>query len=813
MQRMLQDLRYGLRALRKSPGFATIAVITLALGIGANTAVFGIVNALILRPYTFPQLDQLVILRASGANVTSEVKIAPADFLDLQRETSIFQGLFAYRLKESNLTAGGEAEPVVTCEVSPNFLDVIGEKPLMGRDFAREESESGRNDAVIINHGFWLRRLGGDLGVLGRSIEIDGQKKTIVGIMAAGFNYPPAVDFWMPLAITAPMKSQRNAQALQGASFQVIGRLRPNLTLGQAQSLVQNFAARLQQQFPDTHQARSFNLLRLREEQYMFTAPLFITLQIAAVFVLLLASANLLNLLLARLIQKQKELALRTALGANRIRLAQLFLGETLPLSLFAGAIALAVSFMTVKLVRDSIPFDYTKWVAGWASIQVDWRVTIFAVLLTAVVALVFALGGAVRGAQVDLNHVLKETDGRSGGGGRNRFRNMLAMAQVAFATVLLAGAGLMAQGFFRLAGIYKTLDPANVLTAGLRLPQDSYPDDTKIRGFYQQFLQRAAAIPGVEAAGVVANPPASNVDNPRTLFAIEGQTILRESEAPSADLQSVSPGFFPSLKIPVLRGRGVTEQDSPESPAVAVISRTMAQKFFAGSSAIGRRMKIGRPGDAVRWTTIVGVVEDVQQNWWDGQARPVIYLPYLQAPKRDMDFTVRAHSSTLALASELREAVRGLDAGVSLTGLGTMDGSVSDSLAPLRILGILMLVFAGVSLALAALGIYGMLAHSVAQRKHEFGVRLALGAQREDVLKLVIRHSWKLAAIGLAIGLPLAYGLSRVMRSALFGVVEFDAILFLGLALLVTFVALVAAYFPARRAMDADPIRALRSE
>src|SRR5215472_5372649 len=290
MQRMLQDLRYGLRALRNSPGFATIAVITLALGIGANTAVFGIVNALILRPYTFPQLDQLVILRASGANVTSEVKIAPADFLDLQRETSIFQGLFAYRAKESNLTAGGEAEPAVTCEVSTNFFDVIGEKPLMGRAFSQEEGESGRNDAVIINHGFWLRRLGGDRGVLGRAVEIDGQKKTVVGIMPAGFNYPPAVDFWMPLPITASMKTERSAQALQGPSFQVLGRLRPNLSLGQAQAQIETFAARLRRQFPDTHQVRSLSLLRLREEQYVFSAPLFLTLQIAALFVLLLAS-------------------------------------------------------------------------------------------------------------------------------------------------------------------------------------------------------------------------------------------------------------------------------------------------------------------------------------------------------------------------------------------------------------------------------------------------------------------------------------------------------------------------------------------
>ena len=813
MQRALQDLKHGLRALRKSPGFAAIAVITLALGIGANTAVFSIVNALILRPYTFPQLDQLVLLRVTGDNVVNEVKIAPADFIDLQRESSAFQGLTAYREKESNLTGTGEAEPAVTCEVSPNFFAVIGEKPAIGRMFSAEEGEAGRNDAVIVNHGFWLRRLGGDRGLLGQSIEIDGQKKTVVGIMPAGFNYPPAVDFWMPLSITASMKTERNAQALQGPAFQVMGRLRPDLTLGQAKPQVQNFAARLQQQFPETHRGRNLSLLRLREEQYVFSAPLFFTLQVAALFVLLLASANLSNLFLARLIQKQKELAVRTALGASRIRLAQLFVGETLPLSLFAGLIALMSSSVTVNLIRDSIPFDYTKWVAGWESIRLDWRVIAFAILLTAIVGVLFALGGALRTSAVDLNSVLKETGGRSEGSGRGRLRGVLAMAQVVFATVLLAGAALMAQGFFRMVNIYKTLDPANVVTAGIRLPQSAYPDSAKIRSFYQQFLQRTAALPGVEAVGLVTNPPASNVDNPRTLFAIEGQTILRQSDAPSADLQSVSPDFFQSLKIPVLQGRSVSQQDGPESPAVAVISRQMAAKFWPGASPIGRRVKLGAPDAVAPWTTVVGVVEDVKQNWWDGQPRPVIYLSYLQAPKRDMDFTVRAHSGTLTLAADVRAAAYALDPGVSLVGLGTMDGAVSDSLAPLRILGILMFIFAGVALALAALGIYGVLAHSVAQRKHEFGIRLALGAQREDVLRLVIGQSWKLAAIGLAIGLPLAYALTLVMRSALFGVVAFHAMVFVGLPLMLSVVALIAAYVPARRAMRSDPMLALRSE
>jgi len=810
MQRLLQDVRHGLRALSKNPGFAAIAVITLALGIGANTAVFSIVNALILRPYPFPRLDEIVLLRATGANVVSEVRVAPADFIDLQHDASLFQRLAALREKESNLTGSGNAEPVVTCEVSTGFFDVIGEAPGLGRGFAPEEGESGRGNTVIINHGYWLRRFGGDGGILGKTIEIDGQTRTVIGVMPEDFNYPPAVDFWMPLQLTAQMKAERNPQALQGASFQVIGRLRSGLPLQRAQAAMQSFSARLQQQFPDTHQGRSLTLLRLREEQYAYSAPLFLTLQVAALFVLLLASVNLLNLFLARLIQKRREFAVRTALGAGRARLVQLLIGETVPLAAAAGAIALAGSLFAIRFIRDSIPFDYTKWVAGWQSIRLDWPVITVAAALTVVIAIVLAIGGALQSSVRDLNGVLKET-GRQSGAGRNRLRGVLAVSQLVFATVLLAGAALMTQGFFRMSNIYKTLDPANVLIAGVRLPQQSYPDAARIRAFYQQFLERAAAMPGAEAAGIVSNPPASNVDNARTLFVVEGRTVSRESDAPSADLQSVSADFFRSLKIPMLQGRDLIDQDGPDSPPVAVISRTMAAQFWPGVSPIGQRLKIGPPAAAAPWTTVTGVVEDVKQNWWDGRPRPVIYLSYLQAPKRDMDFTIRAHTGPLALASDVRAAARSLDPGISLVGLGSMDGSVSDSLAPLRILGILMLVFGSVALALAALGIYGVLAHSVAQRTHEFGIRLALGAQRADVLRLVIGQSGRLALAGLAIGMPLAYALGRLMGSALFGVVALDAFLFLALALGLTAVALLAGFVPARRATRADPMLALR--
>src|SRR5215470_3029882 len=812
MANLFHDFRFGVRALRKKPGFAVTAVLTLALGIGANVAVFSIVNALILRPYPFPELDRLVLLRAEGPKVVSEVRIAPADFLDLQRESSIFQMLAAFRVGDSNLTGSGDTQSVVTAAVSPNFFELIGVQPTLGRQFATEETEAGRDAVVILNYGFWQRHFSGVRNILGRSIELDGRKMAIVGIMPRHFRYPVATDLWMPLVLTPQMRAERNAQAVQGRAIQVLARLRPEISLNRAESEVHAFAARLQREFPDTHTDRTLALLLLRKEQYAFSAPLFLTLQAAALFVLLLATANLFNLLLARLIDRQKDVAVRTALGASKLRLLQLYMGETVSLALLGGGIALIGSYLAVNFIRTSIPQDYTKWVAGWESIHLDQSVIIFAIVLTLIVGLLFAVGASWRSSgRGDLNRVLKE-GGRASGHTRGRLRGILVTAQIAFAAVLLAGAGLMVQGFIRLARVYKTFDPGHVLTMEITLPEQRYEDDAKIRAFHQQFLERVTALPGVLSAGTVTNPPASNVDNTRSLFAVEGQTILRESEAPSADLQSVSPDFFRSLRIPLLHGRDVTDHDGDGAPLVAVISRTMAARFWPGASPIGQRIKMGAPGSQDNWITIVGVVEDVKQNWWDGMPRPVIYRPFAQAPRRWMNFAIRTAFDPHSAAPAVRDAGRALDPGISLV-LSTMDSEVSDSLAPIRILGILMVVFGAVSIALSALGIYGLLAHSVAQRTHEFGIRMALGAQRGDVLRLVIGQSWKLCAIGLLIGLPSAYLLVRLIENLLYGVIAFSAIVFIALALALTAVALLAGYLPAKRATKVDPMLALRYE
>ena len=807
---LLQDFRYGIRALLKRPGFALTAVLTLALGIGANVAVFSIVNALILRPYPFPDLDRLVLLRAAGPKVLSEVKVPLADFLDLQRDPAIFQGAATFRQYDSSLTGSGDAQTVLTATVSPNFFRVIGMQPLIGRQFTAENEENGRDAVAILSYGFWQKRFHGDAGVIGQALEVDGRKLAVIGVMPLEFRYPPATQVWLPLALTPEMRAQRNPTP--PPTFQVLARLRPEVSLDRAQSELAAFSARLQQQFPDSHTDRTLKPLLLRKEQYAFSAPLFLTLQLAALLVLLLATANLFNLLFARLIDRQKDVAVRTALGAGKLRLMQLFLGETLSLALMGGVIAVLGSFLAVNLIRTSISQDYTQWIAGWELIHLNWRVIEFALVLTLLVGILFAIGAAMHSKGTDINRVLKENI-RGGGSRRKIFRNVLVVSQVGLAAVLLAAAALMVQGFFRLANVYRTFEPGNVASVEILLPEQQYDSLAKIRSYDQRLLQRFTALPGVQSAGMITNPPASNVDTPRSLFTIEGQTVLRESELPSADVQTASAGFFSSLRVPVLQGRNISDQDGEESPRVAVVSRTMAAHFWPDGSAVGRRIRLGGLSSSEPWTTIVGVVEDVKGNWWDAEPHAVIYRSYLQAPRRSMTFAIRSSLDLRSLAPSLREAGRSVDPSVAFAALTTLDSEISDALAPIRILGILMVLFGIVSIALSALGIYGLLAHSVALRTHEFGVRMALGAQRTDILRLVIGQSWKLCIVGLIFGLPAAYALVRVIASALYGIVVFDAIIFVFLAAVLVTVGSLAGYLPARRATRVDPMLALRYE
>lgn len=808
VKNLLDDLRFGMRSLHTNRMFSGVVIITVTLGIGVNVAVFSIVNALLLRPYPFPHLDQLVLLRAAGPQVASPVRMAPADFIDLQRDSKSFERLSAFRGKESTLMSGGEAISVVTFSVSPGFFEMLGRAPILGRAFLTGVSQSDDNVAVL-NYGFWKRRYAGHPGVIGDDIVIDGRALKVVGVMPADFNSPPAADVWQPLVPSPQDRLQRDPQMLTGPAFQVIGRLRSGVGLGEAESELQAFESYLEKQFPATHQNRSLHLLRLREEQYAFTTPVFLLLQFAAVLVLLLAGANLVNLFFARLIQRQKEMALRTALGASGGSLVRLYVGEILPMFLVAAVLALFAASFGVNFIRDGIPVGYTKWIAGWSTIQLDRSIIGVSLALTVFLGGAFALGAGWRCRPDHLGEILKEA-GRSSPGPRgSRLRTVIVTTQVVIATVLLAEAALMIKGFYELSNIYRTFDPNGVAIARISLPQQLYPGDGEIRSFGRRVLQNLEALSGVEAAGIVTNLPASNVDNTRVQFVIDGQTILNPSEAPSADLQIASSGFFRSLRIPLLEGREISNSDGETAPRVAVISRTMARQFWPNSSAVGRRIRIGKLDPTEPSITVIGVVEDVKQNWWNSQKQPVIYLSYLQAPRRAMTVTVRGARDPEKLIASMRSAVFSLDPNVSLINARTMELEVSEALAPLRILGILLVLFGVIGLIVGAFGVYGILSYAVAQRMNEFGIRIALGAQRRDVIRLVVSQAFKITLVGVSIGFPLAYLLTRTLESVLYGIVTFDPMVFLSLAVLLSAVAHFAGYIPARRAVQVNPLTA----
>jgi predicted permease len=810
LETLLPDLRYAARTLRKNPGFTIIAVLTLALGIGANTAIFSMVNALLLHPYNFPDLDRLVrVWENRGIDEGADARfIAPQDAADLLNSASVFDALTTYRCGDFNLSAEGNVQPVLGCRVSANFFDVLGVSPALGRAFSQTEEQPGADQVAVVSHGFWQHRFAGDAALLGRVIQINGKKCTIVGIMPRDFDYPVPMELWVPLALSPAEKTDRAKLSLQS-----LGRLRPDVDVAQARSAADSVAKRLQQEYPATNANRRTEVLQLRRELYLYTLPLFLLLQAAAIFVLLLACANLANLLFARIFARQKEIAVRTALGAGRWRLARLFVTETLLLSCIAGSVAIAVSFWSVSVLRTSIAPSWTMWVPGWDKIQVDRTVLAFTVLLIAVVGLLFGLGTVLHSNQTHPYKTLKEAGHGPMIGGKGRLRSALVVAQVMSALVLLVCAGLTTQAFLRLVDVYQGFQAANVLRTEIRLPEKSYSENSQIANFYDRVLRESASLPGANAAAVATNSPASNVDNETTFFAIKGRPTVKSNDSPSADLRISSPDYFSVLRIPLVAGRVYSYADNANAARVAVITHSMAVRYWPDGDGLGQQIKLGAADSAEPWMTIVGIVEDVRQNWWNPTSRPTIYEPFFQAPRRAMVFLMRVASNPEGYSLAVRDVVRGIDDQIALSTVGTLEREIIDSIAIIRIMGVLMTLFGCVALTLSSLGVYGVLAESVARKIPEIGVRVALGAEPRDVMRLVFGEAVKLTGIGLAIGVPIAFAANRAMSSLIFGIVSINLFLLAGFTLLLLVVALAAAYIPARRAMRVDPMLALRYE
>ena len=804
------DLRYGVRMLWKNKSFTAVAVVALALGIGANSAIFSVVNTVLLRPLPYKEPGRLVMVweddtKHGFPNDTP----AAANYVDWRDQNQVFEGMAAAADQSFNLTGAGEPERFDGKRVSANFFSLLGVEPQLGRAFMPEEDVSGANRVVVLSHGLWQRRFGSDSGLIGKSITLNGDGYTVVGVMPADFQFlSQEVGMWVPIAFTPQQAANRGNHYLR-----VVARLKPGVTVEQAQSEMSTIAARLQQQYPEQNIDLGTTVVSLHEEVVGNIRPALLVLLGAVGFVLLVSCANVANLLLARAAVRQKEIALRTALGASRLRLIRQFLTESVLLAALGGVVGLLLSVWGVTLLKSFIPENISQVKA----IAVDARVLGFTILVTLLTGLVFGLAPAAQASKFNLNETLKE-GGRDAAAARgsNRIRGLLIVSEVAISLVLLVGAGLLINSFMRLRSVDPGFRTDNLLTMSVVLPQQKYPDLARRTAFYTDMIRRVEALPGVRSAGVTNwIPLVKQGDSIGVTFEGQPVPVPGQGKLPIIATRIVSPHYFGSMGIPLLQGRVFEEgRDRVDSPCVVVVGETVARRYWPDESPLGKRLSPGRPTTPEDWCQVVGVVKDVRQLDLAAEPKPQMYLTYAQAdffaPRH---LVVSTEGDPLALAGTVRKTVWEVDRDQPVSNVNTMEGVLSESIARQRFSTLLLGVFAGVALVLAAVGIYGVMSYSMAQRTREIGIRMALGAQKRDVLKLAVGQGLRLVAIGVGVGLVGAFALTRVMSSLLFGISATDPATLITISLILVAVALLASYIPARRAAKLDPLIALRYE
>ncbi|HEY0380182.1 MAG TPA: ABC transporter permease [Pyrinomonadaceae bacterium] len=807
MGTLAQDLRYAVRMLVKRPGFTAVAVLTLALGIGANTAIFSVVNAVLLRPLPFTEPDRLVY--AEGADLRDGSKggaISPPDFLDYREQNHVFERLAAFMPQSFTVTGDGSAsERVNSALVSHGFFETLGVTPLPGgRAFLPEEEQDGRNTVAVLSYGLWQRRYGGDPKIVGKTITVNGQTATIVGVMPQGFEYPREAQLWSPIPFKGPETSQRRYHFLRA-----VGRLKPGVTLEQAQADINSIARRLEQQYPESNTNFSIGLTLLTEWTVGEMRPSLLVLLAAVGFVLLIACANVANLSLARGASRAREVAIRSALGASRGRVVRQLLTESVVTALLGGALGLLLAMWGVDLLVSLSPENLPR----VKEVTTDWRVLGFTLLVSILTGILFGLFPALATSKTNLTETLKE-GGRTGiGAGRQRLRGLLVVAEVALSLVLLVGAGLLIKSFLRLSNVDVGFKPTNVLSMQLSLAQVSYPEPRQRAAFYDQLVSRVESLPGVQAAGTVSELPLSGQEND-TFFNIEGKPAAAfGSTENDANIRGISPAYFQALGVPLIKGRFFDGHDNLDAPKVAVVNESFARRYLPGEDPLGKRLIIDFGPEPFK-AEIVGIVGSVRHSSL-AQAEPSaeMYVSALQAPPYGTNLVVRAAGDPVQLTAAIRSEVQALDKDLPVYNVKTMEQHVSESAAQPRFRTLLLGIFAGVALVLASIGIYGVISYSVTQRTHEIGLRVALGAQAADVLKLVVWQGMKMALIGIAVGLAGAFVVTRVMSSFLFGVSATDPLTFAGVSLLLAVVSFLACYIPARRATKVDPMVALRYE
>ena len=807
---MLQDVRYAFRMLLRSKGYTAAAVLALALGMGANTAIFSVADAFLLKPVALPNLKNLVVLMERAPHQTTNwTSVSPANYSDWKRQSRSFAALSPYTWDETNLTGSGDPEKVVTVRAAANFFDVLGAQPMLGRTFLPQEQQAAQSQTVVLSYGLWQRRFGGDRAIIGRTIKLDGLSHVVAGVMDKKFNFPVSAEIWVPWTM-----DPRESQVRGHHYLEIVARLKPGVSLRQASAEMLAISRRLGRQYPETGRGWTAQVVPIK---YFVTGDLTyrytIMLMAAVGFVLLIACANVANLQFARGAARQREFAVRTALGARRWRVVRQLLTESLALSFTGALVGLGMAAWGVELILHYMPADIARYIAGWYEIQLDTRAFAFAMGLAVLSGIVSGLVPAIQSSRPDLNETLKESGrGTSAGRSRQRIRSVLVVSELALALVLLVGAGLMVTGVKSLLAVRQPYDPQHVLSIQINLPESRYKDRQPRAEFYSRILERLRTVPAIEAAAIVRSLPYGDGERV-TQLGVEGLPA-EKGEYRSAQLETISPDYFSLMRIPLLEGRAIRESDGAESLPVAVVSERLARRYWPGQSALGRRIKAGAAEDAAKpWLTIVGVAGEIRYSWFDREPPPVLYQSYRQAPEGWTTLAIRTHGDPVRVVPAVRSQVAKVDPDQPLAEIMTLDRVMTNAVLGLSYVAVMMTVLGVIALGLSAVGVAGLMAYAVTERTHEIGVRLALGAQRDSVLRMLVGRGMLLAGIGLAIGLAGAIFLARLLSSLIFGVSATDWSTFGGVLAAMAAVALAASYIPARRASRLDPTAALRHE
>jgi putative ABC transport system permease protein len=788
-----RDTLYGLRGLFKRPGFAAVALITLALGIGTNTAIFSVVNAVLLRPLPYPNEDRIV--RIDETEGSGGMGISPPNLLDFQQQNNSFEGIAGYTGGSFILTGGTEPLRVQAMEVTPNLFSVLAVQPLAGRTFSEDDLRERQSQIAVISYGLWQRHFGGDRNVIGHDITLDEKSYSVIGIMPRDFEFPiqeEKVEMWVPLTFHEDLTQMRGAHYLDA-----VARLKSGVTPQQALADLDAIANRIAQQYPKLVSGKT-SVVPLKQDLVGGVRRYLLMLAGAVVFVFLIAAANVTSLMLARAAERQKEIALRLALGATRLRLLRQLLTEGLTLSLLGGAAGVLLAVWSMDFLLAIAPGDLPR----LQTARVDWVVLSFALIISVICGVLLALAPALRSSSPDLNSTLKESGSRSALAPRQSLRKGLVVVEISLAFVLLAGAGLLIRTLWKLNSINPGFESQAVLVAEIVLPKSKYRDDTSRTTFFHELIDRINAIPGVESAGGTSNLPLSGT-NMVFLASVEGQ----EGSFP-ASFRSVTSDYLRTMRIPLLRGRWFDDKESASAQRVVLINETMARQISKDGDALGKRIKHGFKDQVAE---VVGVVGDVKYAGLDRPTKPEMYAPFAQQPWPFMRIALRTHGDPASFATAVRRELQAIDKNQPVDKMMTMSSVVNSSIQTRRFYMQLLGVFAAVAFALASAGIYGVVAYSVAQRRREIGIRMALGATRGDVMRLVLRESFLVTVLGVVLGLGGAYAATRVLTTLLFDVKPTDPVTLLSLSLLLSVVAIVAAYIPARRAAKVDPLVALR--